>query len=249
VKRWRATCRFALSVSVVLLGMSSGHVRAAPAEPIVDLGDSQARVLARLGKAQRVRAVAMCPTHRIELRRRGSLWLKLVYGPDDRLRAAGVFRLAQSGGRSGRVQPPAALRWTGLAPGMDGRSGYPEPAAWRPLLWTIGAKQWLWMETSEQAAGPSARERFLGGVVVDEASGFAAGVDFPHDVAEAVVAANFTGSDLIEAEFARPLLAWRRRTPPNAYIEALPDSPAQPPHCGAVTLVMPGYADFLPASR
>lgn len=233
----------------LVFGLVSGQALAGPAGQAVDLGDSHARVQARLGEPLRGWGVAMCPAQRIELRRQGKLWLKLVYDRHDRLRAAGIFRLAQGGGKGGGAQSAAALRWTGLVPGLDGRSVYPEPAGWRPFFWTTGAKQWLWIEMSEQPYGTQARERFLGGVVVDEASGFAGGTDFPYDVAEAVTAAGLSGSDLAEAGFTRPLLAWRSRTQPNAYVEALPDSPDQVPGCSAVMLALPDYTDFLPASR
>ena len=157
-------------------------------------------MLERLGQPQREWTLAMCPTQRIELRRQGSLWLKLVYSPDDQLRAAGIFLLAQHRGKAGKAgkankaQQPVALRWAGLAPGMDGRTAYPESGDWRPFFWNLGAKQWLWLEALEPSAESSAREHFLGGVVVDTASGFAAGKNFPHDVAEAAVVADLAGS-------------------------------------------------------
>jgi len=102
------------------------------------------------------------------------------------------------------------------------------------------------MEEAETASG--GRDRFLGGVVVDDASAFAAGRDFPYEVAEAVVRSQLRGQDWAKADLTRPLRAWRRRTPPNAYLESLDRPPAEP-GCEAVTLVLPDYTDFPAATR
>lgn len=213
------------------------------AKPLVDLGDSRAEVHDRLGAALRAWTTAACPQNPIELRRRGALWLKLVYDADDRLRAAGVFRLAQPEGNKNRAMRPLFLRWPGLVPGTGGHAAYPPPGEWRPLLWSLGAKQWLWLEAREKPSNP-ARESFLGGAVVNEASGFAAGTRFPHDVAEAVTSASWSSTDWTHAELARPLLDWRRRTPPNAYIETLTTTHDPEPACDALTLAIPDYTDF-----
>lgn len=211
----------------------------------VGLNDTRAKVAQRLGVPLRASHPSHCPRHLVELRRRGSLWLKLVYGPDDRVRAAGVFRLSLPTSAGTRQPRRIELRWPRLVPGAGGRSAYPAAEAWRPLLWSIGAKQWLWIEESHGPTAPADRTRYLGGVVVDNASGFASGTDFPYDVAEAVTATGLSGVELAHAEITRPLQAWRRRTPPNVYIETLASTDEQNSACGPLTLVMPNHTDFV----
>lgn len=212
----------------------------------VDLGDSRVRVVQTLGNPLRAWSPSHCPKQRIELRRKGNLWLKLVYGSDDRVHAAGVFRLAMPAHAGAREQRRVVLRWPGLAPGTAGRSTYPPAQSWRPLLWSIGAKQWMWIEESVDPSDPAGRSRYLGGVVVDAASDFASGSNFPHDVAQAVTATHLPGADWADAQMAQPLVAWRRRTPPNAYIETLDASDSSASGCGALTLALPDYTNFKP---
>lgn len=212
----------------------------------VDLGDQRARVVRVLGSQVRAWHPSHCPNHRIELRREGGLWLKLVYGPDDRVQAAGVFRLAMPIDEGARAQHQPVLRWPGLAPGAAGRSTYPQAESWRPLLSLVGAKQWLWIEESIDLSDPPGRSRYLGGVVVDDASDFASGVNFPYDVAQATTAMHRPGADWAESEIAQPLVAWRRRTPPNAYVETLEVGESSTPGCDALTLALPDYTDFKP---
>lgn len=212
----------------------------------VDLGDPRPRVLQMLGSPLRAWHPSHCPNHRIELRRRGSLWLKLVYGSDDRVFAAGIFRLGMPAPAGGRELRPVVLRWPGLAPGAAGRSTYPPAVSWRPFFWSIGAKQWLWIEESMDPSDPPGRTRYLGGVVVDDASDFASGSDFPHDVAQAITVTQLSGADWAEAQMAQPLVLWRRRTPPNAYIETLDTSESSASGCGALTLALPDYTNFKP---
>lgn len=215
----------------------------------IDLGDRRAQVTQQLGVPLRAWAPSQCPARLLELRRRGGLWLKLVYGPDDRVRAAGVFRLALAPNASESTQLRVALRWPGLAPGAAGGSAYPSSEDWRPLVTSIGAKQWLWLEESHDPSDPPSRLRYLGSVVVDDASGFAGGRDFPHDVAEAITATGPAGPDWARADMVQPLLAWRRSTLPNVYIETLLESDEPGPGCGALTLAIPDYIDFLLAHR
>lgn len=210
---------------------------------VVDLDAMHADVQTRLGSPLRSWSLSMCPDHRIELRRQGQRWLKLVYGPNKRLWAAAVFQLGRDLSVSERSRWHA-LRWPGLRPGFDVRATYPPPQGWRPLLSSLGAKQWLWMEASE--SGSDGRTRLLGGVVVNDASAFAAGNGFPYEVAEAVSSAGLRGSDWAGADMARPLLRWRQRTSPNAYIEAL-NHPATKSACDAISLALPDYTDFLAA--
>ena len=210
----------------------------------VDLGAPRALVEQTLGVASRQWVESTCRSHRIELRRRGGLWLKLVYGADDRLRAAGVFRLALPPKVPGSALRRVDLRWPGLVPGAGARSSYPTPQSWRPVMTTNGAKQWVWIEESHAPADPPGRSRYLGGVVVDDASDFAGGVNFPYDVAEAVTATGPLDADWAEGEMMKPLVAWRRRTPPNAYIETLDADRPSPADCGLLTLAQPKYTDF-----
>ncbi|MCW5653228.1 hypothetical protein [Hydrogenophaga sp.] len=224
-----------LSTAVAML--STASLAGAPAA--VDLGAPSSQVMARLGDPLRAWSLPMCSGYRLEMRRDRSLWLKLVFGTDEQLLAAGIFQLAAPA----RGRPRAALRWNGLVPGAPAHDAYPAlTTAWRPWLWSQGAKQWLWLERAEQG-GPAHRERYLGGVVVSDASGFAAGRDFPYDVAEAVVSTGLHGDDLRDAAFARPLLAWRQRTPPNAYLEVL-SSPPQGANCDPASLVQLDYTDL-----
>lgn len=222
---------------LLVLMAPSATVQARP--PIVDLGATRAQTHARLGVALRAWSVPMCPNHLLEMRRSGHRWLKLVFGADERLLAASIFQLAPPA----PGKPIAALRWPGLLPGAPARAAYPDPAAWSPWLWSMGAKQWFWLERAE-AAHATDRERYLGGVMVNEASGFAAGRDFPYDVADAVVAVPLSGNELQQAEFARPLLMWRRHTRPNAYIEVL-KAPLTDANCDPAWLARLDYTDIL----
>lgn len=215
----------------------------------VDLGATRTWVRQQLGNPLRAWSPSHCPAHRIELRRRGSLWLKLVYGPDQLVRAAGLFRLALGPATGSRGQRRVILRWPGLAPGAGSRSAYPAAENWRPLLWSIGAKQWTWIEESVDPADPPGRSRFLGGVVVDDASGFAAGTGFPHDVAEAITASGVAHADWAQADMSQPLLAWRSRTPPNAYVETHEVTEEPDTACGSLALAMPSYTDFRAGGR
>ncbi|MBN9426544.1 MAG: hypothetical protein J0H09_08555 [Burkholderiales bacterium] len=215
------------------------HAQALSTDDPVDLGATLAQTHARLGAPQRTWSAGLCPKHRLEMRRTGSRRLKLVYGPDERLLAAGIFQLAPPQ----RGQRVSALRWPGLRPGFDAQRAYPAVSDWRPWLWTLGAKQWLWFEQGETA--PAGRQRYLGGVMVSAASGFAMGTNFPFDLAEAVMSLSLSGAELQQVEFARPLLAWRKRTRPNAYLEAL-DSPNEDANCDPASLVTPDYTDMKP---
>lgn len=210
----------------------------------VDLGAPRARVEQTLGAAARQWVESNCRSHRIELRRRGGLWLKLVYGPDNQLRAAGVFRLALPPKAAGSAQRRVELRWPGLVPGAGARSSYPSARSWRPMMMTTGAKQWVWLEESLSPTDPPGRSRYLGGVVVDDASDFAGGVDFPYDVGATITTTGTLDADWAEAEMMRPLVAWRQRTPPNFYIETLDTGAPSPPICGLLTLAQPKYTDF-----
>ncbi|HNT38245.1 MAG TPA: hypothetical protein PKO45_03905 [Rubrivivax sp.] len=227
----------AASLLVAVLALLAPTAGATPPRT-VDLGATVTDVQTHLGAPLRAWSLAMCPDHRLELRRRGQRWLKLVYDPEGRLWAAAVFQLARASSAS---RP--ALRWPGLRPGFGAQAAYPSPQGWRPLLMSLGAKQWLWMEVSENDG--DGRTRVLGGVVVNDASDFAAGRDFPHDVAETLTAigTQSKSSDWADAVMARPLLRWRRRTPPNAYIEAL-DHPADDEGCNTLSLALPDYTDF-----
>lgn len=238
--RRRALLRIVACMSAIAAILSDGRA----STTATDLGDPRPRVAQMLGNPLRTWRPSQCPKHEIELRRSGKLWLKLAYGPDDRVRAAGVFRLAREApagaGEPGRVE----LHWPGLAPGSDGRSAYPPATSARPLLSLIGAKQWLWIEQLVEPSTPAGRSRYFGGVVVDDASDFAGGEDFPVDVAQAVTETPMSSADWAEAEMTQPLMVWRRRPPPNVYIETL-DTPSSPtPGCDALTLVLPEFTDF-----
>ncbi len=133
------------------------------------------------------------------------------------------------------------------------------------IFWTSGAKQWLWFERAHSTAARPGRERLIGGVTIDEASAFAYGFDFPSLVAEVFTAspADAAGepataaSDGVETTspddpdnrdgyrdaHAAPLLAWRRHTLPNAYIERLIE-PSPDEGCAATDLVLPTHTDF-----
>ncbi len=233
--------------SVLLYVMTCVAMPSHAASPVgaIDLGDHHARVAQRLGAPLRAWFPSRCPENRIELRRRNGLWLKLVYGPDDRVLAAGIIRLDPIANPAGRKRPGVMLRWPGLRPGIAVRQAYPGPEHWRPLLWSLGAKQWLWLEEYSGPPIPTDRSSYLGGIVVDDASAFAAGTGFPHDVAEAVTATRLSSDDWIRTAWVRPLLSWRLRTPPNTYIETRTtiDRPALA--CDALTLAIPDYTDFL----
>lgn len=212
----------------------------------VDLGEQRANVEQRLGAVLRAWSPSHCPGQRVELRRRGSLWLKLIYGTDDRVHAAGVFRLAPPSRHGAQAQRLMVLRWPGLAAGSGVLLAYPAARNWRPLIWSIGAKQWIWLEESVNPSDPPGRSRYLGGVVVNDDSGFAFGAGFPYDIADALTAGGLTGSDWAQAEMFRPMLTWRGRTPPNVYIEALTATAAPMPTCDSLTLALPNHTDFTP---
>ncbi len=230
-----------LGLALLLAGAAASPAVARPADATIDLGTGTDAVAARLGPARRTWSVPLCPGHAMELRRTGPLWLKLVYAPDGRLAAAGIFRLALA--RDGR---PRALRWPGLRPGIDGLGAYPGgragSARWRPWLLSHGAKQWLWFE--RDAAPPPDRRRYLGGIVVDRASGFAHGPDFPYDAADAWVSTSLRGQPLERVELARPLLDWRGRTRPNAFVEVVADASEDSP-CDLFRLARLDYTDRL----
>lgn len=246
MKRVRPGCRVLLQAMACMLALATVPSQGRTSTVQADLGDPRPRVLRMLGSPLRAWHPSHCPNYRIELRRRGGLWLKLVYGPDDRVLAAGISRLAMPAHAGARKQRRVVLRWPGLAPGAIGRSAYPPAERWRPLLLSIGAKQWLWIEESTDASDPLGRSRYLGGVVVDDASDFAGGSDFPYDVAQATTATQWAGTDWAEAEMTQPLVAWRRRTPPNTYIEALDAGESSAPGCGSLTLALLDYTDVKP---
>ncbi len=204
----------------------------------LDLGASAAQVQERLGPPRKAWIDGLCPALRVELRRSGALWLKLVYGPEQRLAAAGIYRLAPPA----RGKPPAALRWPSLTPGMAGQRAYPAIHGWRPLYYNLGTKQWQWLEAAE--APPAGRQRWLGGVVIDDASRFASGRDFPFDLAQAVVDTGLGSADLQADPSSRPLLDWRRRTMPNALIEARAEAPDI--RCSPANKAVLDYTDILP---
>jgi len=232
-----------LHALVCMIAWTAVPLQADTPTAVVDLGDPRARVLQLLGEPLVAWSPSHCPQHRIELRRKAGLWLKLVYGPDDHLHAAGVFRLAMPSNPTARAEGRTPLHWPGLAPGTTSRLAYPPPERWRPLFRSMGAKQWLWMEESSDPTDPPGRSRYLGGVVVDDASGFASGTDFPYDVADAVTATPSLDAEWAHADLTQPLLAWRQRTPPNTYIETL-DAGDSSPYCGLLTLAQPDYTDF-----
>ena len=68
----------------------------------------------------------------------------------------------------------------------------------------------------------------------------------PHDIAEAMLETGLPYHDTSVRENILPLLAWRRRTPPNATIESLSTAADAAPGCDATTLALPGYTDFRP---
>lgn len=205
--------------------------------PHVDLGAEQAQVHARLGPPLRERYAQQCPDHLTETRRRGQLWLKLVYD-DGRLAAIGITQLAlpPHGTRS------VNLRWAGVAPGMAGLRAYPALATSHPVAFSTGAKQLHWFERLSTAS--DGRDRYVGGLVLSDASGFAFGGEFPYDVAQAVIASGLDGNDIAMAEFARPLVTWRARTPPNAMIEAVVRKRSDG-RCGLFGLALLDYTDIL----
>ena len=230
-RRWRAGW---------LIAGLCGLLAAWPAQAQrLDLGASADAVRTHLGPADKVWANAVCPDHRIELRRSGALWLKLAFTPDGKLGAAGIFRLARPARGKGVV-----LRWPGLKPGFGPARAYPPAAGWNPALMNIGAKQWQWLEQAQ--ASPVGREQLLGSVVVDDASGFASGRDFPFVIAQAATEAGLSGAELQEGESNRPLLAWRRRTRPNAFVEALAKTGAHT-DCSPASMAILDYTDILPS--
>lgn len=220
------------------------HGSAVGAGETVDLGASLSHVHTRLGDARQAWATQRCPDHLLEIRSARGRWLKLVFGPDGRLLAAGIFRLSPIGFETA----PPPLRWPGLVPRYESRRSYPDPALWVPWQFTQGAKQWFWIEqesTLRQTPLPT-RERYVGGVTINGASEFARGRDFPGAIA-AMVTANPDAAGLNGWSPAAvgQLLAWRRRTAPNAYIEAIAGSdPKSDCHPASLALL-----DFTDAAR
>lgn len=245
----RRGARLLFSTLVCALAWAAMPSQAGTATAKVDLGDPRSRVEPRLGSPLRSWSPSHCPKHRIELRRKGSLWSKLVYGPDDRMHAVGIFRLALPARAGAREHRRVELRWPGLVPGSAARQAYPPADDWQPLIWSIGAKQWLWIEESISPSDLPDRARYLGGVVVNDASAFAGGTDFPHEVAQAITTYGVSDFTWAQGDLAQPLLAWRSRTPPNAYIETLAAKVDPGAGCGALTLAMPDYTDFVSMHR
>jgi len=217
------------------------HGSALGAGDTVDLEASLLHVHARLGNPQQAWSTRRCPDHLLEIRRAQGRWLKLVFGPDGRLLAAGIFRLSPIGSEAA----PAPLRWPGLVPRDDSRRSYPDPAQWVPWQFTQGAKQWFWIEqeTTLRPTPLPARERYLGGVAINGASEFARGRDFPSAIA-AMVTANPDAAGLngwLPSAVGR-LIEWRRRTAPNAYIEAIAGSDLKS-GCHPASLALLDYTD------
>ena len=177
------------------------------------------------------------------MRQRGSRWLKLLFDQHERLLSVAVISLAPPGRRAGEAAG-GGLRWPGLVPGNAALRRYPDAANWRPFIWSMGARQWLWLEESHDPSDPAGRSRFLGGLVVNDASGFAAGAGFPYDLAHALTAGQPALAGWGDRDLARPLLDWRLRTPPNVYVESRVQDEDPGPGCGAETLTFPVYTDF-----
>jgi hypothetical protein len=217
------------------------HGSAVAAGDTVDLGASLSHVHTRLGTAQQAWATRRCPDHLLEIRRTQGRWLKLVFGPDGRLLAAGIFRLSPIGSEEALTP----LQWPGLVPRDDSRRSYPDPAQWVPWQFTQGAKQWFWIEqetTLRQTPLPT-RERYLGGVAINGASEFARGRDFPGAIA-AMVTANPDAAGLNGwlPTAVGQLIEWRRRTAPNAYIEAIAGSDLKS-DCHPASLALLDFTD------
>lgn len=170
---WRFVARLSVALASLLLAC-------AVQSQVLDLGAHADQVREHLGPADKNWLDPTCPGYRVELRHQDALWLKLVYAPNARLAAAGIFRLRQSA--SAREE---TLRWPGLKPGFDSGDAYPPVQGWNPVLFNMGAKQWQWFEEAE--APLASREELLGSVVVDVASGFAGGRDFPFDIAQSAL--------------------------------------------------------------
>lgn len=223
-------------VATLMLAVTTAFTACADAQHApLDLGATREQVHSRFGPARRTWSIPSCPEHRLETRRAGQSWLKLVFGRDGRLAAVGITQLAP---------PPRGdavdLRWPGLQLGLSPVRAYPPPTAAQPVAFSTGAKQLYWFERLFET--PAGRDRFVGGLVLSDMSGFALAAGFPFDVAEAVFSSGLHGDDLASSELARPLLAWRARQPPNAFIEAMAEA-EQGGVCDLFALARLDYTD------